>query len=724
MIQNNLRLFFLLFCSVSACTFSYDTGNYPTCAPDGGCPNNCTCLDNNICVPSKNDAGVCCPDGKFPCIGEECTDACQECDGGTHEEGGVCVKDPNCLENSCSKHGVCRNTDEGILCTCSIGYAGENCGACATGYVELTESRGECVVDPCDPELCGENERCYRGTCVPKKKDGIGCEIGDECISTFCVDGVCCESECSGQICQRCNWMSSNGTGKCGFVNTSVQDPDNECSRAVAANPGSCRSGKCSGTGYACGVLSAGEQGQPACKRCDGTSFDPVNMPDDGGDSEGTDKCDATSGTCFRCYQGACTYQTETQDLFGQCSTATAPNAGSCRSSHCSGTGPDCGTLSAGEQGQPQCKRCNGTSVDPVYIEDNAQDIEGTNLCDFPCKKCSSGSCVVMTGYEEDTGCLDRCTGCSSGSCVDIPNGTTDIYGSNTCSVAGRVCDGSGSCVFCGAYSYRKKITIAGSTSGAQTNYQMKLTVNKGAGNDSGATVYLNNHAANWSDTVPNDLVFVRSDGMTQLDHWLEGSDASTGTFWVEFNSIPASPSTATFYLCYGNAAASSLSNGANTFELFSGFESGTAEGVSVFEHVGTCNLTTPVIGSSIFYSGFKSISNCGAYIKTGRPISLSGNFTCGARANPYVQNCYRMASFFCGTSSIPLTCSTTEIVWSTVEVDATNPSGYIYTYLPVGFCGCSLCDCGGNQSLDFIYVRKRVSPSPTWGTWGIEETP
>ncbi len=66
----------------------------------------------------------------------------------------------------------------------------------------------------------------------------------------------------------------------------------------------------------------------------------------------------------------------------------------------------------------------------------------------------------------------------------------------------------------------------------------MKLTINKGTGTDSGATVYLENHASSWTGTVPNDVRFTGSDGSTQLDYWIESSGASTATVWVQ-NNIP-----------------------------------------------------------------------------------------------------------------------------------------------------------------------------------------
>jgi len=114
-------------------------------------------------------------------------------------------------------------------------------------------------------------------------------------------------------------------------------------------------------------------------------------------------------------------------------------------------------------------------------------------------------------------------------------------------------------------YVYRKQITINGSTAGAQTNYQMKLTVYKGTGTDSAGVVYLNNHCQDDFD----DIRFTKSDGSTELDHWRESYvSATSAIFWIEFDSIPASPDTANFYIYYSKADAISASNAPNTFLL------------------------------------------------------------------------------------------------------------------------------------------------------------
>lgn len=101
------------------------------------------------------------------------------------------------------------------------------------------------------------------------------------------------------------------------------------------------------------------------------------------------------------------------------------------------------------------------------------------------------------------------------------------------------------------SWTKRKAVTITGSSAGAQTNYQVKITV-----------PYDADMQADY-----DDIRFTSSDGQTLLDYYLESkTNSSTADFWVEVPSIPASPDTVAVYMYYGNSSASSVSSGANTF--------------------------------------------------------------------------------------------------------------------------------------------------------------
>jgi hypothetical protein len=72
-----------------------------------------------------------------------------------------------------------------------------------------------------------------------------------------------------------------------------------------------------------------------------------------------------------------------------------------------------------------------------------------------------------------------------------------------------------------------------------------------------------------------SDIRFTTSDGLTLLDYWIENITGNTALVWVEFDSIPASPGTAEFFLYWGNPAAVDNSNGPATFIAFDDFERG-----------------------------------------------------------------------------------------------------------------------------------------------------
>ncbi len=153
-------------------------------------------------------------------------------------------------------------------------------------------------------------------------------------------------------------------------------------------------------------------------------------------------------------------------------------------------------------------------------------------------------------------------------------------------------------------------------------NYQMPLTIVQGAGTDSGATVYLGSRALTW----PNDIRFTPSDGETLLDFWREESDATDGTWWIEFDIIPAGG--ATFYLYYGKASDTDASNAANTFITpYDGFErgnNGDAIGGSW-----TVESGAPIISTDHAYGGTRSVKLPGV-----NSVAAVARINCAASAN------------------------------------------------------------------------------------------
>ena len=116
-------------------------------------------------------------------------------------------------------------------------------------------------------------------------------------------------------------------------------------------------------------------------------------------------------------------------------------------------------------------------------------------------------------------------------------------------------------------WKYRKAIP-ASRASGAVSNYQMKLVINRSAGTDAAGTIYVGDRCA--SDY--SDIRFTSTNGCTLLDYWIESNSSTTATVWIELDSVPTS---SVNYYFYCGATASSLSSGANTFIVFDDFERG-----------------------------------------------------------------------------------------------------------------------------------------------------
>ena len=115
-----------------------------------------------------------------------------------------------------------------------------------------------------------------------------------------------------------------------------------------------------------------------------------------------------------------------------------------------------------------------------------------------------------------------------------------------------------------GGFGKRKKVTLTGGSSGAQTDYQMKFTV----AYDSDMQVDF------------DDLRFTKLDGTTLLDAWLESKvDSTSAVVWVETDT-PANTVEADIYMYYGNSGAASDWDGISTFvgHFFGGDSTGWTE--------------------------------------------------------------------------------------------------------------------------------------------------
>ncbi|MEZ4311893.1 MAG: hypothetical protein R3F14_28010, partial [Polyangiaceae bacterium] len=447
-------------------------------------PNGSACAVGTDCVSNNCVDGVCC--------NTTCTATCNACTAAKKGSGGgpdgVCAPieagtdpDSECFGTlSCGGASACALLSNGTSCTtgaeCTSGQCVDGvccntacnglCQAC-TAVIKGNGTDGTCGsisanLDPQD-ECTGVLACNGSGTC--RLPLGESCLVNTDCISNACVDGVCCNTTCTG-TCQACT-ATKKGTGPdgvCGPIDVGT-DPDNECFGAITCNGasacgtnpngtpcgagGECASGQCvdgvccntsctnlcqactaakrgQGSDGTCGTIIAGADPDNECAGdlvCNGASLCKVDL----GDAcvVGTD---CVSGQCVDgvCCNTSCT---------GTCNACTAAKKGS---------GPDgvCGPIAAATDPDNECIglfTCNGAS---------ACDLLTTGTTCGANAECASGFCV--DGVCCNNACANLCNACTAalknsgadGTCGAIAAGTDP---QNECAGA-TLCSGGSSC--------------------------------------------------------------------------------------------------------------------------------------------------------------------------------------------------------------------------------------------------------------------------------------
>lgn len=308
---------------------------------------------------------------------------------------------------------------------------------------------------------------------------GLPCTAGSQCASTFCVDGVCCNSACgAGALdCQACSFASNGmSDGTCtpltptaaAAITCRARDGECDVAETCSSTLTSCPPDAALAEGTACNAEPRG-----ACDlqdRCAGTVgasavCQPLLV------AAGT-VCHASTGDCDPAE--ACTGASPTcpSDVLASAGTSCRASRGDCDPAEtCSGASAACpndvivgGLVCRASTGECDlAEACNGT--DPACPPDLARP-EGTScgapvagVCDAPdtCEgttgatavcaarwlgpevTCRQGSC--MGGFET---LPETCTG-SAASCAPPHMDACDPYvcGANACLTS---CTGNGDC--------------------------------------------------------------------------------------------------------------------------------------------------------------------------------------------------------------------------------------------------------------------------------------
>lgn len=352
---------------------------------------------------------------------------------------------------------------------------------------------------------------------------------------------------------------------------------------------------------------------------------------------------------------------------------------------------------------------------------------------------------LVMSRYP--TFSNDEVRSILTGTAVDLGDPGRDIYygyGRVNASAAVRS-------NFLSNWRYNRRLTITGTTAGAQTNYPMKLNVYNSVGTDSPGKIYLNGNAK--SDF--SDLRFTKSDKVTFLDYWIESyAPGVSAVVWVEVGSIPASPSMTDIYIYYGNSVATGLSSGERTFLLFDDFLGMTLNSskwivpvnnvyainngklqvlrqdalvsssiYSVQQNLGT--LTAAVAKAQIPWGGTTGSYNFDyfGYSSNGQwgsnTVVIAGNGNGGYASS--------LLNYVSGWVKATISGDSNEHIW---EIRRTSTESYAFKdnvqvagplsiQYPTGSGGINFQNqmSSGNDGyyVDWVYVRKYVSPEPIW---------
>ena len=370
------------------------------------------------CTAGAQCASGWCADGV--CCDNECGGQCEGCTAATKGFGvdGVCGPigegldpDDDCTDegqSSCGTDGVCDGTG-----FCRMYASGTLCqnAVCAGGQLTppgSCDGAGSCVTEPpvaCAPGACNvagnactssctSSADCSAGSycapggvCANKEPNGADCFLAAQCQSDHCVDGVCCETSCTGQ-CEACNLSDSRG------VCVAVQG-DPPAGRPPCAGFGPPCAGTCDGTTRAsCRYPGLGTScGQSQCT--DGVA--------EGFFCDGAGACgERATVDCFNfaCGAMACNDTCESDD---DCAAGFECDANDCVTRGTTCDGDHTLTSVSGETTDCSPYRCNSAGTCDTRCESTADCAEGSE-CD------ADGNCIAVRApaADLDPGCACR----------------------------------------------------------------------------------------------------------------------------------------------------------------------------------------------------------------------------------------------------------------------------------------------------------------------------
>jgi len=296
------------------------------CSTTNGCAKPCTtdmsCGDGNfcgtdaICRAKKTDGAACtaanecahgfCVDGF--CCESDCTKkGCFSCArSNTGQADGKCAPvsrgkaspratdckaaaDPKTcgLDGLCDGAGACESygpttTCADATCTGSKFTAAATCdGAGKCGVATTTDCGSfQCAVTGCRTKCtldtdCSTSSYCAAdGTCAAKITNGTACTAAKQCSSGACVDGVCCNSACTGSCMSCLKADTGMNDGTCAQIKSGTKSAtDCPTDTTTCGRDGTCNgAGACTykASGTSCGAAMCTGSTLQAAPACDG----------------------------------------------------------------------------------------------------------------------------------------------------------------------------------------------------------------------------------------------------------------------------------------------------------------------------------------------------------------------------------------------------------------------------------------------------------------------
>ena len=399
--------------------------------------------------------------------------------------------------------GGCPNLDLDDL-ECGVGGAcpdGQHCVAttnrCAPGVAD-----DDLSVDV-SADLGGGSDGGDDGGSA-RLANGAACSGNGQCLSSFCVDGLCCDLACDGQ-CQACDVTpgvcSTVGSGQPHGARPACSGAGSTCGGSCGSSPTAC---DYPDTTLSCRAQSCSASVQTAAATCDGHGACPAPQTTSCGAfkcsgtscyttcTSGNSECvapavcisgscmgqlangtacsgngDCTSGFCFDgyCCNGSCTGQCQACDVTPgmclqvsgaprgtrtPCNGGTTSCAGQCgtKLTSCDYPTSQCRAQSCSASTQTFAASCDGNGACPAVTTKSCSPyVCGGNACESSCT--SDGDCIGGDYCNGASGCLatkplgHTCGAageCTSGNCVD------GVCCNTSCGGTCQQCNAAGIC--------------------------------------------------------------------------------------------------------------------------------------------------------------------------------------------------------------------------------------------------------------------------------------